>query len=49
VDPSETIVCVTTGHGLKDPSVLERLPKSQTGYNLEITDGSRVEALERSL
>jgi len=49
VDPSETIVCVTTGHGLKDPSVLERLPKSLTGYNLEITNGSRVEALERIL
>jgi len=47
VDPSETIVCVTTGHGLKDPSVLERLPKSQTGYNLEIIDGSLLEALER--
>ncbi len=49
VDPSETIVCVTTGHGLKDPSVLERLPKSQTGYNLEITNGSSLEALERIL
>ena len=47
VDPSETIVCVTTGHGLKDPSVLERLPKSQTGNNLEITDRSSLEALER--
>ena len=47
VDSSETIVCVTTGHGLKDPSVLERLPKSQTGYNLEITEGSLSEALER--
>jgi len=49
VDPSETVVCVTTGHGLKDPSVLDRLPKSQTGYNLEITDGSHMEALERIL
>jgi threonine synthase len=49
VGPSETVVCVTTGHGLKDPSVLERLPKSRTGYNLEITDGSRLEALERVL
>jgi threonine synthase len=49
VDRSETVVCVTTGHGLKDPSVLERLPRSQTGYNLEITDGSRLEALERIL
>jgi len=49
VDPSETVVCVTTGHGLKDPSVLERLPKSQTGYNLEITGASRLERLERVL
>jgi threonine synthase len=47
VDRSETVVCVTTGHGLKDPSVLERLPKSQTGYNLEIANGSHLEALER--
>jgi threonine synthase len=49
VDRSETVVCVTTGHGLKDPSVLKRLPKSRTGYNLEITDGARLETLERIL
>jgi threonine synthase len=49
VDPSETIVCVTTGHGLKDPSVQERLPKSRTGYNLEITDQTGLDALERIL
>jgi len=46
VDPSETIVCVTTGHGLKDPSILDRLPKSQTGYNLEITDRTGLDTLE---
>ena len=49
IDPSETVVCVTTGHGLKDPSVLERLPKSRTGYNLEITDRTSLHALERVL
>lgn len=49
IDPSETIVCVTTGHGLKDPSVLERLPKSQAGYSLEITDRTSLDALERVL
>ena len=49
VDASETIVCVTTGHGLKDPSVLDRLLKSQTGYNLEITDRTSLDALERVL
>jgi threonine synthase len=49
VDSSETVVCVTTGHGLKDPSVIERLPKSQTGYNLEITNRTSLDALERVL
>ena len=49
IDSSETVVCVTTGHGLKDPSVLERLPKSRTGYNLEITDRTSLDALERLL
>ena len=49
IDSSETVVCVTTGHGLKDPSVLGRLPKSQAGYNLEITDKTSLDALERVL
>ncbi len=49
VEPSETIVCVTTGHGLKDPSVIEHLPKSRAGYNFEITDSSSLGALERIL
>jgi threonine synthase len=49
IDPSETIVCVTTGHGLKDPSILGRLPKSQTSYNLEITNQTSLAALERIL
>jgi threonine synthase len=49
VDSSEIIVCVTTGHGLKDPSVLERLPKSRAGYNLEITNRASLDALERVL
>ena len=49
IDSSETVVCVTTGHGLKDPSVLERLPKSRTSYNLEITDRTSLDALERLL
>jgi threonine synthase len=47
LDSSETIVCVTTGHGLKDPSVIERLPKSETSYNLEITDMASLEAAAR--
>ncbi len=49
VEASETIVCVTTGHGLKDPSVIEHLPKSRAGYNFEITDSSSLGALERIL
>ena len=49
VDPSETIVCVTTGHGLKDPSILNRLPKSQTGYSLETSDQTSVDTIERAL
>lgn len=49
VDPSETIVCVTTGHGLKDPSILNRLPKSQTGYSLETSDQTSIDTLERAL
>jgi threonine synthase len=49
VHASETVVCVTTGHGLKDPSVLARLPKSQAGYNLEITDRTSLDDLERVL
>ena len=35
---SETVVCVTTGHGLKDPSILEHLTRPRRGYNSEITD-----------
>ena len=49
VDPSETIVCVTTGHGLKDPSILNRLPKSQTGYSLETSDQTSIDNIERAL
>jgi threonine synthase len=35
---SETIVCVTTGHGLKDPSVLEFLPDSRVGHSARLDD-----------
>jgi threonine synthase len=43
---SETIVCVTTGHGLKDPSVLEFLPDSRVGPNAGIDDAESVESTE---
>ncbi len=49
IDRSDLVVCVTTGHGLKDPSIAERLPKSQAGYTLSITDMSKLDALERAL
>jgi len=49
LDSSKTIVCVTTGHGLKDPSVIEHLPRSQLGYNLEITDTDSLTSLARIL
>ncbi len=49
IDRSDMIVCVTTGHGLKDPSVGELLPRTQTSYTLKNTDLSKLDALERTL
>jgi threonine synthase len=37
IDPSDLVVCVTTGHGLKDPSIINRLPHSES-YTLKITE-----------
>jgi len=34
IDRNDTIVCVTTGHGLKDPSIIDRIPSSRQFYNL---------------
>src|SRR5947209_6856644 len=34
IDRNDTIVCVTTGHGLKDPSIIDRIPSSKQFYNL---------------
>ena len=34
IDRNDTIVCVTTGHGLKDPSIIDRIPGSKQFYNL---------------
>jgi threonine synthase len=34
IDKQDTIVCVTTGHGLKDPSIIDRIPSSKQFYNL---------------
>ena len=48
IDPSDLVVCVTTGHGLKDPSVIEHIPHHES-YTLKITDPNWVQDLERAL
>jgi threonine synthase len=48
IDRTDLVVCVTTGHGLKDPSVAGRLPKTQ-GYTLKITEPDWIQHLERLL
>lgn len=48
VDKSDRIVCVTTGHGLKDQSVSGRIPHPQS-YNLKISDSNWIDRLERHL
>ncbi len=46
IDPSDLVVCVTTGHGLKDPSIVARLPRSES-YTLKITEPDWTGHLER--
>ena len=48
IDHSELVVCVTTGHGLKDPSVANYLPQLES-YNVKITEPGWMERLERAL
>ena len=48
IDRSEIVVCVTTGHGLKDPSILEHLPHPES-YNLKITQRGWIDRLEQVL
>ena len=48
VDRSDLVVCVTTGHGLKDPSVADRIPRHES-YPLKITQPDWIERLERML
>jgi len=48
VDKGDLVVCVTTGHGLKDPSIAEHLPRPKS-YNLKITDPDWLDRLERQL
>jgi threonine synthase len=48
IDRSDLVVCVTTGHGLKDPSVADDLPHHQS-YTLKTTEHDWIERLERTL
>lgn len=45
LDSSDLLVCVTTGHGLKDPSVVAHLPRSES-YTLKITEPQWFRRLE---
>ncbi len=48
IDRSDLVVCVTTGHGLKDPSVADHIPRHES-YALKITQPDWIERLERML
>jgi threonine synthase len=48
IEASEVVVCVTTGHGLKDPSIADHLRQPE-GYNLKITEPGWIERLEHLL
>jgi threonine synthase len=48
IDRSELVVCVTTGHGLKDPSVADHIRPGES-YTLKITRPDWIQQLERLL
>jgi len=48
IDKTDLVVCVTTGHGLKDPSVADQIPHRES-YTLKITQPNWIERLERIL
>jgi threonine synthase len=48
IEASDLVVCVTTGHGLKDPSIIDRMPH-QESYTLKIAQPDWIERLERLL
>ena len=47
IERSEVVVCVTTGHGLKDPSIADHL--NIESYNLNIFDPDWIQHLEQVL
>ena len=48
IDRSDLVVCVTTGHGLKDPSIADHMPH-QESHPLKTTQPNWIERLERLL
>jgi len=48
IDRSDLVVCVTTGHGLKDPSIADHIPHRES-YTLKTTQPNWIERLERML
>lgn len=48
IDTSDTVVCVTTGHGLKDPSIVDHVPH-QESYTVKMGQADWIERLERVL
>ncbi len=48
LDTSDLVVCVTTGHGLKDPSIMDRFPRPKS-YTVKITEPDWIQKLERTL
>jgi threonine synthase len=48
LDRSDVVVCVTTGHGLKDPSIVDRLRQTES-YDLKITEPDWIRRLEQVL
>lgn len=49
LDRDDVVVCVTTGHGLKDPSVAEKQSRATTTHALDPSDPSSLDALVRRI
>lgn len=48
IDRSDLVVCVTTGHGLKDPSIIDHMPHQEI-FTLKTGQPDWMERLERAL
>jgi threonine synthase len=48
IDRADLIVCVTTGHGLKDPSIIDHFPRAPS-YTVDITQPDWIQKLEHLL